>query len=109
MTDVQATIVKAVSGHRRKLDVTKEYTERNFVTPVRVMSEYMLKPSDLEGLRKIQRRSPYDGAPPITVYLRGDVEAKALEVWGSKEAIQREQEKRRMGEQRYRESEFFSC
>ncbi|CAN8006220.1 unnamed protein product, partial [Ixodes hexagonus] len=104
MSEVQATIVKAVSGHRPKLDVTKEYTERNFVTPVRVMSEYMLKPSDLEGLRKIQRRSPYEDAPPITVYLRKDVEAKALEMWGSYDAIRKEQSRRRDEELKYRES-----
>lgn len=104
MSEVQATIVKAVSGHRRKLDVTKDYTERNFVTPVRVMSEYLLKPSDFEGLRKIQRRSPYEDEPPITVYLRRDVEAKALEVWGSYDALQKEHERRRREEQKYREN-----
>lgn len=104
MTEVQATIVKAVSGTRRKLDVTKEYTDRNFVTPVRVMTDYLLKPNDLEGLRKIQRRSPYEDAPPITVYLRRDVELKALEVWGSYEAMEKERERRRKEEQKYRES-----
>lgn len=104
MSEVQATIVKAVSGHRRKLDVTKDYTERNFVTPVRAMSDYLLKPGDLEGLRKVQRRSPYEDAPPITVYLRRDVEARALEVWGSYDALQKEHERRRLEEQKYRES-----
>ncbi|XP_075544807.1 solute carrier family 30 member 9 isoform X1 [Dermacentor variabilis] len=104
MSEVQATIVKAVSGHRRKLDVTKDYTERNFVTPVRAMSDYLLKPSDLEGLRMVHRRSPYEDAPPITVYLRRDVEAKALEVWGSYDALQKEHERRRREEQKYRES-----
>ncbi|KAG0427472.1 hypothetical protein HPB47_025486 [Ixodes persulcatus] len=64
---------QAVCGHRPKLDVTKEYTERNFVTPVRVMSEYMLKP-------------------------------RALEMWGSYDAIRIEQQRRRDEELKYRES-----
>ncbi|XP_064483341.1 proton-coupled zinc antiporter SLC30A9, mitochondrial-like [Ornithodoros turicata] len=104
MTEVQATIVKAVAGNRRKLDLTKEYTERNFVTPVRVMTEYLLKPGDLEGLRKIERRSPFEDTPPITVYLRRDVESKALEVWGSYEAIDKERDRRRREEQKYQEN-----
>jgi len=50
--------------------------ERNFITPVRAMSDFLLKPSDLEGLRKTKRRSPYESEPPITVYWRKDVESK---------------------------------
>ena len=49
---------------------------RNFITPIRAMNEYLLKPNDLADLRKFQRRSPYENEPPITVYLRKDVEAK---------------------------------
>lgn len=40
------------------------------------MNEYLLKPADLNELRKFHRRSPYDNEPPITVYLRRDVEAR---------------------------------
>ncbi|XP_067137926.1 proton-coupled zinc antiporter SLC30A9, mitochondrial [Centruroides vittatus] len=80
---------------RKKLDVTKIFTERNFITPLRAMNEYLLKPTDLEELRKIQRRSPYEESPPINVYLRKDVELKAIEVWGSMEALQRELKKKR--------------
>ena len=51
-------------------------TERNFITAVRAMSEFLLKPSDLEDLRKTKRRSPFDNEPRITVYWRKDVENK---------------------------------
>lgn len=47
---------------------------------MRAMTEYLLKQSDLESLPKVLRRSPYESEPPITVYYRKDVEAKALEV-----------------------------
>ena len=40
------------------------------------MREYALDIADLGDLRKFQRRSPYNNEPPITVYLRKDVEAK---------------------------------
>ena len=44
------------------------------------MTEYLLKQTDLETLPKVLRRSPYESEPPITVYYRKDVEAKAIEV-----------------------------
>lgn len=49
---------------------------RNFITTTRAMREYALDISDLIDLRKFQRRSPYNNEPPITVYLRKDVETK---------------------------------
>ncbi|KAL1122476.1 hypothetical protein AAG570_002807 [Ranatra chinensis] len=64
--------------------------ERNFMTPARAMKEFLLKPKDLEGLRATKRRSAYENEPPITVYWRKDVEAKAMEVWGSKENLVKE-------------------
>lgn len=91
---------------RKKMDFTKTFTERNFITPLRAMNEYLLKPSDLEGLRKIQRRSPFEDNPPIHVYLRRDVEQKSIEIWGSQEALQRELKKRQEGEQLHRDSIF---
>lgn len=65
---------------RLLIDFSASYTERNFITPMRAMTEYLLKQSDLESLPKVLRRSPYESAPPITVYYRKDVEAKAVEV-----------------------------
>jgi zinc transporter 9 len=61
---------------RVRVDLTASSMERNFITPVRAMSDFLLKPSDLEGLRKTKRRSPYESEPPITVYWRKDVESK---------------------------------
>ncbi len=46
---------------------SKNGMERNFITPVRAMNDFFLKPSDLEILRKTRRRSPYESEPPITV------------------------------------------
>ena len=89
---------------RQKLDLTQATTERNFITPIRVMNEYLLKPGDLEGLRKFQRRSPYADEPSITVYLRKDVEAKALQVWKNFDNLQRELKKRKQQQNSYRES-----
>lgn len=82
--------------------------ERNFITPVRAMSEFLLKPSDLESLPKTKRRSPYECEPPITVYWRRDVEAKALEVWGSRENLNKELMKREIERRKYQQSEHFA-
>lgn len=79
--------VKAVL---KKREYGPKYTQNNFITGVRAMNEFCLKSSDLEQLRKIRRRSPHEDTESFTVYLRSDVEAKSLEVWGSPEALARE-------------------
>uniref|UniRef100_A0ACB8E7Z5 Uncharacterized protein n=1 Tax=Sphaerodactylus townsendi TaxID=933632 RepID=A0ACB8E7Z5_9SAUR len=55
---------------------------------------------------KIRRRSPHDDTEAFTVFLRSDVEAKSLEVWGSLEALARERKRRKEAEIEYRENLF---
>ena len=86
--------VRVVPRARTKLDVTQATTERNFITLNRAMNEYLLKPSDLADLRKFPRRSPYASEPPINVYLRRDIETRALQVWKSSENLEKERRKR---------------
>ncbi|KAM4709556.1 proton-coupled zinc antiporter SLC30A9, mitochondrial [Discoglossus pictus] len=95
--------VKAVL---KKREYGAKYMKNNFITGVRAMNEFCLKPSDLEPLRKIRRRSPHDDTEAFTVYLRSDVEAKAIDVWGSPEAIFREQKLRKEEEIAYKENLF---
>lgn len=78
------------SPSRIPLDPSVSSLERNFITPGRAMADFMLKIEHLEGLKATKRRSPYINQPPITVYWRKDVEAKALEVWGSKDNLLKE-------------------
>uniref|UniRef100_A0A8C6UES8 Proton-coupled zinc antiporter SLC30A9, mitochondrial n=1 Tax=Neogobius melanostomus TaxID=47308 RepID=A0A8C6UES8_9GOBI len=96
-------IVRAVL---KKRDYGAKYTKNNFITAVRAMNEFCLKPSDLEQLRKIRRRSPHDDTEAFTVFLRSDVEAKALDVWGSPEALARERKLRKEVEREYQENIF---
>lgn len=98
------SVVPKPNKDRPKLDVTQASTERNFITPIRAMNEYLLKPDTLSDLRKFQRRSPYEDAPPITVYLRRDVEARSLQVWGTWDSFQKEFNKRKLLEESYRDS-----
>ncbi|XP_074678524.1 proton-coupled zinc antiporter SLC30A9, mitochondrial [Strix aluco] len=95
--------VKAVL---KKREYGPKYTQNNFITGVRAINEFCLKSSDLDQLRKIKRRSPHDDTETFTVYLRSDVEAKSLEVWGSPEALARERKRRKEAEIRYRENLF---
>lgn len=44
------------------------------------MQQYLLSPSDLDGLKQIKVRSPYESGPPIYVYLEKDIEKRALKV-----------------------------
>ncbi|XP_060782719.1 proton-coupled zinc antiporter SLC30A9, mitochondrial [Neoarius graeffei] len=90
----------------KKREYGTKYTQNNFITAVRAMNEFCLKPSDLEQLRKIRRRSPHDDTEAFTVFLRSDVEAKALEVWGSMEALARERKLRKDVERQYQENIF---
>ncbi|XP_026991174.2 zinc transporter 9 [Tachysurus fulvidraco] len=90
----------------KKREYGTKYTQNNFITAVRAMNEFCLRPSDLEQLRKIRRRSPHDDTEAFTVFLRSDVEAKALDVWGSNEALVRERNLRKEVEQQYQENIF---
>lgn len=103
---LKEAVIRVAPKKRERFDVNQKSTDRNFVTALRAMNEYLLKPSDLELLRKIYRRSPYDNKPPMTVYLRKDVETRAMEVYGSQEALQRELNKKADQEQKHRESIF---
>ncbi len=50
------------------------------------------------GLRVTTRRSPNENMPKLHVYWRKDIEAKAIEAWGSLENLQKEKEKRLLQE-----------
>uniref|UniRef100_A0A3Q1BTA4 Proton-coupled zinc antiporter SLC30A9, mitochondrial n=1 Tax=Amphiprion ocellaris TaxID=80972 RepID=A0A3Q1BTA4_AMPOC len=100
------TIQVKVRAVLKKREYGAKYTQNNFITAVRAMNEFCLKPSDLEQLRKIRRRSPHDDTEAFTVFLRSDVEAKALDVWGSHEALARERKLRKEVEREYQENIF---
>lgn len=89
-----------------RVDKSASSLERNFITPVRAMSDFLLKPSDLESLPKTKRRSPYEFEPPITVYWRKDVEAKAVEVWGSRETLLKQLLKKEFQRKTYQQNIF---
>ncbi|MEE6462145.1 hypothetical protein FKM82_001511 [Ascaphus truei] len=106
ITFPQNPIVVKVKAVLKKREYGAKYMKNNFITGVRAMNEFCLKPSDLEPLRKIRRRSPHDDTEAFTVYLRSDVETKAQEVWGSPEAIFRERKLRKEEEIAYKENVF---
>lgn len=90
----------------RRIDFSRSSLERNFITPSRAISDFLLKMSDLESLPKTKRRSPYEQEPPIIVYWRKDVETKAIEVWGSREKLLRECLKREIEKKQHQQSTF---
>ncbi|XP_075167111.1 solute carrier family 30 member 9 [Haematobia irritans] len=91
---------------RAKMDYNRSSLERNFITPARAMSDFLLKASDLETLPKIKRRSPYEQEPPITVFWRKDVEAKAINIWGTKENLIKECLKREVERKTHQQNIF---
>lgn len=97
---------RQLAKKRIRVDFSRSSLERNFITPVRAMSDFLLKPSDLEALPKTKRRSPYEQEPPITVYWRKDVEAKAIGVWGSRENLLKECLKREIEKKRHQQNIF---
>lgn len=86
------------------MDFTRSSLERNFITPARAISDFLLKQADLDTLPKTKRRSPYEQEPPITVYWRKDVEQKAIDVWGSRENLLRECLKREIEKKMHQQS-----
>nr|CAH7745850.1 unnamed protein product [Callosobruchus chinensis] len=104
--DKEVEKAKSSPKKRKRLDLSAQSLERNFITPVKAMSDFLLKPSDLETLPKTKRRSPYENEPPITVYWRKDVEAKAIELWGNQEKLLREKLKRDIERKKYQQNIF---
>nr|KAF6502672.1 solute carrier family 30 member 9 [Molossus molossus] len=124
----QETLQVRVKAVLKKREYGPKYTQNNFITGVRAINEFCLKSRypgdklqlrpvplagtepwshcDLEQLRKIRQRSPHEDTESFTVYLRSDVEAKSLEVWGSPEALAREKKLRKEAEIEYRERLF---
>ncbi|EDV56273.1 zinc transporter 9 isoform X2 [Drosophila erecta] len=98
-------LAPVISPKRPRFDY-RASLERNFVTPNRAISDFLLTAAQLECLPKIKRRSPYEQEPPMTVYWRRDVEAKAVEVWGSKENLLRERLKREVERKQYQQNLF---
>jgi zinc transporter 9 len=89
-----------------KVQRPKKSVDRNYITARRAMTEFMLKSTDLEGLKTIKRRSPFDDEPPINVYWRKDVVAKASEVWGSQEELVTELIKREIERKKKQQTMF---
>lgn len=101
----RSTATTTKPERRERVDFSRSSLERNFITPARAISDFLLKMSDLESLPKTKRRSPYEQEPPIIVYWRKDVEAKAIEVWGSRENLLRECLKREIERKQHQQSE----
>lgn len=97
---------KELAKKRVRVNFAHSSLERNFITPNRAMSDFLLKASDLETLPKTKRRSPYEQEPPITVYWRKDVEKKSIEVWGSRENILKECLKRELELKMHQQNAF---
>ncbi|CAD7012214.1 unnamed protein product [Ceratitis capitata] len=98
--------IPAQKPKRVLVDFNRSSLERNFITPTRAMSDFLLNASDLESLSKIKRRSPYEQEPPITVFWRKDVEARAISVWGSRENLLKEQLKREVERKKHQQNLF---
>lgn len=103
---LKEAVAKVLPSRRQKVDLTASSLERNFITPIRAMNDFLLKPSDLEDLRKTKRRSPFENEPPITVFWRRDIEAKALQVWGNMDTLREEVTKRDAERKRYQQNIF---
>lgn len=97
---------KELAKKRVRVNFALSSLERNFITPNRAMSDFLLKAGDLDALPKTKRRSPYEQEPPITVYWRKDVEGKAIEVWGSRENLLKECLKREFGKKQHQQNVF---
>lgn len=97
---------KELAKKRVRVNFALSSLERNFITPNRAMSDFLLKPADLDLLQKTKRRSPYEQEPPITVYWRKDVEAKAILVWGSRDNLLKECLKRELDKKQHQQNVF---
>ncbi|OWR50806.1 DNA repair protein complementing XP-A cell [Danaus plexippus plexippus] len=73
--------------------------KHELITRTEAKSEFLLKDCDLDArpppLRCVRRRNPHRARfAEMRLYLRVQVEQRALEVWGSEEQLRREREER---------------
>ena len=87
-------ILKSDKSDDSDIENEELHHDRNFITAIRAMKEFLLKPEHLNGLRVTSRRSAKDNQIPINVYWRKDVEARSCGVWGSLEEMEKEKERR---------------
>ena len=90
----KAMVLESKKENDFDLENEELHFDRNFITAIRAMNEFVLKPENLVGLRVTSRRSAKDNDVPLNVYWRKDVEARSLAVWGSMEAMEKEKENR---------------
>ncbi|CAG2163917.1 unnamed protein product [Oppiella nova] len=93
-------------------DSCRDLKDRHsLVTRTEAKSEYLLKDCDLDKrpppLRYYAKKNPHEFARgDMKLYLRSQVEDRALEVWGSEEALEEERE-RRVGKGRKRKEKQY--
>ncbi|GFN81708.1 Zinc transporter 9 [Plakobranchus ocellatus] len=88
-------LLRVTPRMRKPNPIDYSYTGNIYILPQRALVEYLLKPSDLNDLPKYTRRSPYADGNRITLYLRSDVEAVALEKWKTFDKLNKEKAKLR--------------
>lgn len=83
-------------GNAAVTDYNVIYTKNTIISASRALSDYLLTLEDLGGMRKTAVRTAYNDSelPPDFCYLKIDVEKRALERWGSIEALEREKRRR---------------
>ncbi|KAK3768076.1 hypothetical protein RRG08_009203 [Elysia crispata] len=88
-------LLRVTPRTRKPNPIDYSYTGNIYILPQRALVEYLLKPSDLNDLPKYTRRSPYADGNRLTLYLRSDVEAVALEKWKNFDKLNKEKAKLR--------------
>lgn len=84
-------------------DACRDDADRHaLITRTEAKTGYLLKDCDLDSrpppLRCVRRRNPHSARyGDMRLYLRSQVEARALEVWGSEERLEEEHARRRDG------------
>jgi len=83
----------------KNVDYNVIYNKNTFINAARAMEEYLLTQDDLDELRTTTVRTAYSGfASDVKAepnYLKLDVEKRAVEKWGSVEALEQELRRRR--------------
>lgn len=90
-------------------DAEEAGEEHSLMTRTEAKSEFLLQDCDLDArpppLRCVRRRNPHRGGADMRLYLRAQVAARALLVWGSAAALAQERARRRERGERARQAQ----
>lgn len=100
LIEQQSSSARWIEGKERRYAEFGSTKQWKTLSATEAQEQYLLRKKDLKGLPFVAKYDVYGNARLLRFYVVFDVQDRALARWGSAEAIQKEQERRRLVRER---------